>query len=197
MFGSLQVSSVRLQRNTEGVLNDLYMLSLTVLRLLSLMNIIRFPRGVAKKLCESLNHFLDYEKRHDAVTSRLRRLSEEEGTFYRCATELVNVSLLSESEDSDVWVLSQVIEVCSLVGLHFPEKMKLLQAADFLLWPLQRHCPTDHHETLPNPLPAEVEQRPQPQKIATPYSPQPSAGSPITSGQGHQILANSNHVLQM
>ena len=191
MFGSFEVSLVRLKRNTESGRNDLYSLSLTLLQLFSLMDIHEFPKSKVKELCESLNLFFPLEGEGDDVSNDLRRLSQEEGTVYRCGTELVNVSLLSESQYNDIWILNDVVRACSLVDLTPLKKEKLSLAAGFLPGPWLKHISTNDAEMQPVSSSVKAGKRPQPQENGTPSNHRPSAGSQNTLGQGRQTPADS------
>ena len=193
MHGSFRVSLGRLSRNTGGSHKDLCGLSLTLFGVLSSMDIDEFPQSKIKEWCESLDLFLDNNKDIDFFHGRdLSRLSQEEATVYRCCKELVNVSLLSESEDSGVWILNGLVKACSLEGLSSPVKETFSQAAAFLQRTWAKNSSTNHTETPTVLSSGKAGKRPQRQENGTPHKPQPDPGIQSTLGKVRQSPASSD-----
>ena len=109
MQASFEVSSSRLKRNLGSVNTRLYTCSLCLLHLLSMMDVSEFARSEVENLCALLAKFLDSEK--DDITI-LRYLSSDPTVAHRCITELIHVSLLSDSSDRDILLLNNLTKAC-------------------------------------------------------------------------------------
>lgn len=119
MQASFEVSLSRLKRGLEIEKPGLYTCSLYLLRLLSIMEVNRFARSELESLCALLGKFVDYERAEDQV---LHDLSSDASVAYRCITELVHVSLLSDPEGRGILVLNNLIKAC--VWLTMTRDMK-------------------------------------------------------------------------
>ena len=103
---SFEVSSSRLKRNLGTEDPRLYTCSLCLLHLLSMMDISEFARSELESLCALLERFLESEEIGNTV---LRYLSSSDTSVaHRCVTELVHVSLLSDSVVRDVLLLNNL-----------------------------------------------------------------------------------------
>ena len=109
MQASFEVSLSRLKRNLSTENPRLYTCSLCLLHLLSMMDVSEFARSALESLCALLESFLDSEKVENTV---LRYLSSDTSVAHRCVTELVHVSLLSDSGDRDVLLLNNLTKAC-------------------------------------------------------------------------------------
>ena len=109
MQASFEVSLSRLKRNIGSVNARLYTCSLCLLQLLSMMDVSEFARSELESLCALLEKFLDSEKVENTV---LRYLSGDTSVAHRCITELVHVSLLSDSGDRDIVLLNNLTKAC-------------------------------------------------------------------------------------
>ena len=109
MQASFEVSLSRLKRNLGTENPRLYTCSLCLLHLLSMMDVIEFARSELESLCVLLERFLDSEKVDNTV---LRYLSSDTSIAHRCVTELVHVSLLSDSGDRDILLLNNLTKAC-------------------------------------------------------------------------------------
>ena len=109
MQALFEVLSSRLKRNL-GIENPrLYTCSLCLLHLLSMMDVSEFTRSKLESLCALLERFLNSEKVKNIV---LRYLSSDTSVAHRCVTELVYVSLLSDSGDRDILLLNNLTKAC-------------------------------------------------------------------------------------
>ena len=125
MHASFTVSVQRLWRNTEAEGPTLYFCSLSLLRLLSALNIHRFAKIELESLCDLLGSFVAAQEPHDIAASgseqngllvSLRQLSEDGTKAPRCTTELVRVSLLTIPDATAALVLNQLIRACVMLS---------------------------------------------------------------------------------
>ena len=108
MQASFEVSLSRLKRNIGSVNARLYTCSLCLLHLLSMMDVSEFARTEMEFLCALLEKFLDSEK----VEYTFLRYLSGESVAHRCITELIHVSLLSDSVDRDILLLNNLTKAC-------------------------------------------------------------------------------------
>lgn len=124
ILASFEVSLRRLRRNTRAECPKLYFCSLNLLRLLSALKISRFERVELESLCALLGPFIQAEgtqniaqlrQEENDLLASMRQLSEDASKAPRCATELVNVSLLTIPDGTDIMVLNQLIRASVLL----------------------------------------------------------------------------------
>ena len=142
MQASFEISSSRLKRNIGTEDPRLYTSSLCLLYLLSIMDISYFARSELEGLCAPLEKFLDFE---NVENTALRYLSSDTSAAHRCVTELLHVSLLSDSEDEGILFLNCMTQACVWltmkqdIGEIAQLKQVLHQAAKHIVrtWPRQ------------------------------------------------------------
>ena len=111
---SFEVSMHRLERNTQAGPEGLYVSCLDMLYLVSSMKVKQFARREVDSLCTLLEEFVRSDT-GGGQDPRLYRLSLDVARAHRCITELIHVSLLSDSETEGVLVLNELIRACVLV----------------------------------------------------------------------------------
>ena len=133
---SFEVSKTRLERNTQGKPNkDLYRLSLTVLKLLSVLRLDTIELKYIDFLCKALGeHFRGRDE--STLDIDLQFLSDNCGIMNRCITELTRVSLLS-SPDADGRIKLNILTMsCVLLTpqkmMSHVERLKLEDFAKYL-----------------------------------------------------------------
>lgn len=109
IHASFEVSLSRLKRNSAIENPNLYSCSLYLLHLLSIMDVNQFARSELESFCALLRNFVISENTEDEV---LRYLSSDATVAYRCVTELVHVSLLSDPEGRDILLLNNMTKAC-------------------------------------------------------------------------------------
>lgn len=109
MQASFEVSLSRLKRSLDFEHPDLYSCSLYLLRLLSITEVNRFARSELDSLCALLGKFIHSEQVESEI---LRYLSSDASVAYRCITELVHVSLLSDVAGEGVLMLNNLTKAC-------------------------------------------------------------------------------------
>lgn len=109
MQASFEVSLSRLKRSLLVENPGLYSCSLCLLRLLSIMEVSRFARSELDSLIALLGKFVRSEK---VEGETLHYLSSDASIAYRCITELVHVSLLSDPEGRGILTLNNLTKAC-------------------------------------------------------------------------------------
>ena len=109
MQASFEISSSRLKRNIGTEDPQLYTSSLCLLYLLSIMNISDFARSELEGLRALLERFLDAE---NVENTAIRYLSSDTSVAHRCVTELIHVSLLSDSGGEGFLFLNCMTQAC-------------------------------------------------------------------------------------
>ena len=112
MLKSYDISVRRLERNTETGGKDLFLCSLTMLRLLCLMNVVSFAQDQIDELKTPLRDFVTSQSEKSEVRSALEQISQDTIPVFRYITELVQVSLLSFSDRTRVIVINDLIKAC-------------------------------------------------------------------------------------
>lgn len=112
MRESYEISVRRLKRNTETGSEDLFLCSLTILRLLCLMNVDSFAKDHIEDLKTLLRDFVTSQSEESEVGRALEKISQDAIPIFRCITELVHVSLLSFSDGTSVMVINGLIKAC-------------------------------------------------------------------------------------
>ena len=140
---SYDISVGRLKRNTETGGKDLFLCSLTMLRLLCLMNVVSFAQDQIDELKTPLLEFVTSRSEKSEVRSALEQISQDTIPVFRYITELVQVSLLSFSDRTRAIVINDLIKACVQLCrrgcddraslMSKTEAAYLKQAADYIL----------------------------------------------------------------
>ncbi len=132
MQASFEVSMSRMKRSLDIENPRLYTCSLYLLRLLSMMDVDRFARSEVQSLCALLGDFVNSEKAENEI---LHHLSSDTSVAYRCITELVHVSLLSDPDGRGILHLNNLTKACVWLKLIWNNSETALsrRAAEFLV----------------------------------------------------------------
>lgn len=111
MQASFEISLNRLKRSLDIEDPVMYTCCLYLLRLLSIMEVNQFARSDLESLCALLGKFVSFEEAANE-TLHLCHLSSDASVAYRCVTELIHVSLLSDPESKGILVLNNLTKAC-------------------------------------------------------------------------------------
>ena len=111
MQASFEISLNRLKRSLDIENSSLYTCCLYLLRLLSILEVNKFARSDLESLCALLGKFVSSEEAANE-SLYLCHLSSDASVAYRCVTELIHVSLLSDPESGGILFLNNLTKAC-------------------------------------------------------------------------------------
>ena len=133
MQESYEVSVCRLKRNTATGPKGLFLCSLTLLRLLCLMNVESFAQDQLEDLKTLLGKPVTSKIEQNEVRTSLEDISKDIIPIFRCITELSNVSLLSFLDGKSVMVINRLTKACAIQCKQGSSNIQIDDTASLLI----------------------------------------------------------------